>query len=369
MSEPKKILIVTPLYPPDIGGPATYAKILVDELPSRGFKLVVLKFGDFLKYPYIIRHLFFFFKCLRKTYRTDIVFALDPLGVGLPSAFAAKILGKKFILKIVGDRAWETMAQKESNAESLDTYSKKQFIFSPLLFLKLGQRLTAFFADTIIVPSDYLKRVVINWGTDERKIKVIYNAFTGVEIKNTKDELREKFGLSGNVVISAGRLEKWKGFDTLIEVIKDIQNVSLLIAGDGPEKENLESIITRDNLSNRVKLLGILEHNKLMRYIKLADLFVLNTGYEGLSHMLLEVMSVGTSIITTDIGGNTELIENGVSGRLVGYDNREELNHAIEELFSNSELKGRLAVNAKQKSKQFSVERTVNELIKVIEII
>ena len=113
-----KILITTGIYPPDIGGPATYSKILIDELPKHNINALVLGFGEVRRLPKIIRHFLYFLKILKKGWKADIIFAQDPVSVGLPAALAAKILGKKFVLKIVGDYAWEQFQIKNEKRKS-----------------------------------------------------------------------------------------------------------------------------------------------------------------------------------------------------------------------------------------------------------
>ncbi len=108
-----KILIATGIYPPDVGGPATYSKLLKDELPKHGIDVQVLSFGQVRYLPKILRHLTYFIKTLKKGREVDVIYALDPVSVGLPSILASKILGKRFILKMVGDYAWEQYQQKE----------------------------------------------------------------------------------------------------------------------------------------------------------------------------------------------------------------------------------------------------------------
>ena len=129
-----RICIATPLYLPDIGGPATYSKLLNDELPRRGFVVDVMSFGDVRYLPFFVRHIAYFFKLLKKGKNADIIFAQDPLGVGLPALCAAKMLGKKFLLKIVGDRAWEEYMNQESGIknqeyELLDMFQHKKYGF------------------------------------------------------------------------------------------------------------------------------------------------------------------------------------------------------------------------------------------------
>ena len=100
---PKKILIATGIYPPDMGGPATYSKLLADELPKRGIEVRVLTFGAVRHLPKVIRHLAYFFKTLSQGREVDIIYAQDPVSVGLPALWAARLLGKRFLLRLGGD--------------------------------------------------------------------------------------------------------------------------------------------------------------------------------------------------------------------------------------------------------------------------
>ena len=373
-----KILICTGLYPPDIGGPATYSKLLFDELSKLGIEIDVLVFSDVKKFPYIIRHIIYFFKTLNRGRNASIIFAQDPLGSGLPAAFAAKILRKKFVLKIVGDRAWETAIQKFGFKKTLDDFVKNSFWFPhPVFFVRLGQKLSTKLANKIIVPSNYLKNIVLKWGIGEEKIKVIYNAFDALDLKETREELRKKLNLSGTILISAGRLVPWKGFNALIEImpeiLKEIPDAKLYIIGSGQEEQNLKSKISnlsavRQDLKieDKVFLIGQVAHYKVLEYFKAGDIFVLNTGYEGFSHFLLEAMAMEIPIITTKVGGNTELIENGKEGLLANYNNKEELKKNIIELAKNELQKYELTKMAKIKVAAFSKEIMLEETLKIL---
>ncbi len=251
------ILIATGIFPPQVGGPATYSKLLLDKLPERGFDLKVVNFGDVLSQPKIIRHLSYFFRLLQYGRKVDIIYAQDPVSVGLPALLAAKILQKNFYLKIVGDYAWEQGTQRGGVKDSLDDFSIKHFGYSRLVqILKKVEFMVANGADKILVPSNYLKTIVSNWGIDPRKITVIYNAFHAPNLITTKESLREKFDWKKNIIVSAGRLVPWKGFDTLILLMREIENAELYIAGDGPERKNLETLIKKYNLQDQVALLG-----------------------------------------------------------------------------------------------------------------
>jgi glycosyltransferase involved in cell wall biosynthesis len=364
-----KILVATGIYPPDIGGPATYSKLLKDELPKRGIDVKVLSFGEVRHLPKIVRHLAYFTKILKMSKGVDLVYSQDPVSVGLPSILAAKILGKKFILKMVGDYAWEQQQQKNGN--SFFTMEDFQNMKVDLItsFRRKIERFVGKKSDRVVVPSNYLKKIVVSWGVKEEKIKVVYNAFASKNVDETKEELRKIFGFEGNIIFSVGRLVPWKGFELLIEIMKDLPNIKLFIAGDGPDKEKLKKKIKDLRLDDRVKLVGRLEQNDLLKKIKASDLFVLNTGYEGLSHQLLEVMAVGTPIITTNMGGNLEVVDDGKEGILVSYNNKKELKKAILCLLNDKEKTENLAKNAQEKVKSFNKEKMLEKTINTITLV
>lgn len=362
-----KLLIVTPLYPPEIGGPATYTRFLEKNLPKDQFEIEVVRFDSVKHLPYIIRHIAFFWKVFLRAKNADLVYALDPLGVGLPAGFAAKLRGKRFFVRIAGDRAWETAQQKFGITESLDTFSASKKYKLPIRLLKFGQTECAKMAEKIIVPSNYLRFVVSNWGIKNEKISVVYNAFESVEIQESKAQLRERFGMKGIILISAGRLVVWKGMEAIIRLIlklkKEIPDVVLYIAGDGPEKEKLLRLTEELSLQNEVIFLGNIKKEELLQRIKASDIFVLNTFYEGFAHQLLEAMSVGTPVISTNVGGNPELIEDKKEGFLVDYNEESAFISAFHRTLEKG-MSEQMTRNAKEKLLQFTVKRAIDSFIK-----
>ncbi len=372
-----RILVATPLYPPDIGGPATYTALLEDELPSRGVSVSTVSFGGVRRLPKIIRHIIYFFKICVASIEVKTIYALDPVSVGLPSFVASKLLRKKFLLRVAGDYAWEQhqvqsekrkAKNKNEGFVTLEEFQKKKFDVVTEMRRKI-ERYVARRADTVVVPSEYLKKIVKQWGVPEEYIKVVYNTFEPPALKETRESVRKKLGILGTVIFSAGRFVPWKGFETLIETVaelkKEIPDIKLFIAGDGPEREALKEQITKNKLQNTVILLGKLDKETLAKYTQAADLFALNTGYEGFSHQLLEVMAIGTPVITTDAGGNSELVENQKTGLLVHYNDAAEIKNAIRALVANGALRERLVKNGTEKARLFSKERAIDAIIKL----
>lgn len=282
-----KLVIATPLYTPEIGGPATYAKLLHEGLPEKGVDVELVKFSDVRHLPKFVRHYVYYRRVLKAARNADAVLALDPVSVGLPAMWAAKRAGKPFVVKIVGDYAWEQGRQRFGITQNLDEFVQTRRVPFPVRWLRRIQTRVARSATRVIVPSEYLKRIVVAWGISQEKIEVIYNA---VELSFIPTPPKER--APGFLIVSSGRRVPWKGFDALRRVVARETDWHLFIASGLP----------------REKALG---------YVQVADVFVLNSEYEGFSHALIEVMALGTPIIATRVGGNTELIEDGETGLLI----------------------------------------------------
>ncbi|MBL7045968.1 MAG: glycosyltransferase family 4 protein [Parcubacteria group bacterium] len=366
-----KVLVATGLYPPEIGGPATYSKTLNEKLPGHGFSVVVLPFSSVRKFPKLIRHAVYFIGVLSKGRHADLIYAQDPVSVGFPSALVAFILRKRFIVKIVGDYAWEQGVQRFGVSDSLDEFSlNKSKSHRMVGLLKKIEFFVARRAEKIIVPSEYLKKIVSRWGIPKEKVEVIYNSFNGLEDPGNRDTVRGLLHFKGTLITSVGRIVPWKGFMTLIElmpkIIKEIPDAKLLIIGAGPDEEKLQKRVEELDLGERVSLTGALPHDVLLRYLIASDMFVLNTSYEGFSHLLLEVMALGLPIVTTNVGGNPELIENGKNGMLVPFDDKQALRENIVKVVKTQSLKDKLIREGLKRVEDFNEDRMIKETIKAL---
>ncbi len=364
-----KILIATGIYPPSIGGPATYSKTLFEELPKRGVGVAVLSFDEVRNLPRVLRHIVYFFKLAYRARGSDIIYAQDPVSVGLPAMLAAKMLKKRFYLKIVGDYAWEQFQAGQSRVQSggfvpPDGFHEKRRDFLTELRKKIEQ-LTAREAEKIVVPSKYLKKIVTDWDIPGQKITVINNSFEPFPLPETA--YRPKVKLHGKTVISAGRLVPWKGFSVMLEVTAELNkkfpDLKLIIIGDGPERAALERRITELGLGKNVFLTGKVPQETLFEYLRQGSVFVLNTGYEGFSHQLLEALSAGIPVVTTKIGGNPEIITDGVNGILVPYNDKRALSLAVEKMLLEDSFASGCVSSGKETAAKFTKEKMIDSLI------
>jgi len=378
----KKILIATGVYSPEIGGPASYSKTLASRLnnPTVLTYSPVLNLKDDKNQPYKVvrvwsklpkgwRHLAYFFKAVSLAKKNDAVFALNAVSAGIPAMYAAKMAKKKFFVKIVGDAAWEraiTSGRTHLLINDFQKVKKRGFIGMLHNFqLKVCRN-----ADGVIVPSQYLADIVHGWGISKDKIKVIYNGVDFKPSELTKEEARRQIGIFGHIILSAGRLVPWKGFRMLIKMMPRVFEINqafrLIVIGDGPDRKTLESMVRNLGLGNKVFLLGKKNQEELAKYMASADMFVLNTGYEGFSHQILETMAAGVPVITTAVGGNKEVIEQGENGFLVRYNDEFNLVEAIKSLWQSPELRQEFIEKGKKTVEKFSSEKMFEQTTKIL---
>ncbi len=365
------VLVATGLYPPEIGGPATYVRMLEEHLPNHNIELTVVPYAQVRSLPKWQRYFSYAALLLKQAKKANLIYALDPISVGLPAYFVSKMMGKKFMLRLGGDYAWEQGQQRFGVTQTLDEYTadphRVPFRVKVLAFL---QGFVARHAQVVIAPSEYLKGIIATWGVKESSIKVIYNALSALRINEAKDDLRDQLGYEGRVIATAGRLVPWKGFSELIDVFarlqKEIPDLFLVIIGDGPLKGTLKKKVRTLVLDRKVQFTGRLSKEALGKAVKASDLFVLNTFYEGLSHQLLEVMELGVPIVSTNVGGNPELIVHEVSGLLVDPHDTHSLEEAIRRMLEHETLRTRVSQNAKVRMQQFSENVVIAELAELI---
>jgi len=375
-----KILICTGIYPPDIGGPATYSKLVSEELVKHGHHVNILTYGNSKiandkllitnvsrKLPTILRYVEYFFRVLDMGRDFDIIYVMDPVSVGFPATLANLILRKKIVLKVVGDYAWEQSQQITNdkllitNLDSFYPFQEDRYPSKIRRFKKI-QLWVARRVDKIVTPSFYLKNILINgWGIDDKKIEVIYNSFnvySAVIASGVHSEANGVAWQSHNLkLLSVGRLVPWKGFVELANIVNNIEEVSLEIIGTGTEKDNIKT-------SDKVKLLGQLSHEDVVQKMCSANLFILNTSYEGLSHVVLEAMAVGLPVLISTAGGNKELVgENEERGYLFEYNNKVQIKEKIEYIKNHQEEVKEKAKKAQEFVSSFNKEKMIERLL------
>ena len=217
-------------------------------------------------------------------------------------------------------------------------------------------------AEKVIVLSEswkeFFKTIV-----DENKIVIMYNS-VNIPQKQNKDSLS-----SLPTGLFLGRIGQRKGTYDLIEVVKTLASkgirIKILIAGDG-EIDKAKELIKKENLEDNIELLGWIDNNKKKEYLKNVDFYILPSYDEGLPMSVLEAMSYSLPVITTDVGGIPEIIQNEKNGLLVKPGDKESLEKAIKDLLENDNLRKDLSQNAyKTILDKFNFEKYEEDLLKI----
>lgn len=382
----KKVVIAAEIWPPDIGGPATYAKKLAEELTRRHFRVEVVTYADKSRSNYELvtsersyrvtrvnrrtplpfRYWVYLGDLLRISWGAEVIYAQGPLSAGWPAMWVKRLTGRRVVVKVVGDQAWERAYQAGKTHVLTDAFQKES-VSGKIRSIRNIQHKVLKYADAVISVSHYFKKIIADWEVNEEKIFVVHNSVEEFDAPESAD-----IGLEGDIILSVGRLTKWKGMDTLIELmpalLKENPHFKLVIIGGGPESDRLKKIVERLNLSDAVLLTGKLPRPQLAQYYQKASMLVLNSGYDNWSHILLEAMNNGVPVIASNIGGNPELVKDGVTGLIVEYNDKVQLKTAISRIWLNEHLAYQLSSRAKKEVSQYTftdlTNRTVDILLK-----
>lgn len=220
----------------------------------------------------------------------------------------------------------------------------------------------------IVTPSKFYKMQFIKDGYDEKKVIAIHNFINVDEYTlETKNE---------NYALYSGRLSKEKGIINLVEAfkklledkeIKNIDNIKLYIAGDGPCKEEIERYINNNNLKDKMILLGYLKQDDLKEYTRKASFIVVpSIWYENCPYSILETQAIGKAIIGANIGGIPELVQNEKNGFIYKYDDVNELKEKMKKLFNDKELANEFGENAKKyATKEYDKDKYYEKIINI----
>jgi glycosyltransferase involved in cell wall biosynthesis len=266
------------------------------------------------------------------------------------------------------------LLRKFVNFKILVTFQGELFmdankIYEKSFLMKFGLRKLLSIADGVTACSSYVladarQKYKINHAIQE----VIFN---GVDLDESCDGTAINVSPQQQYIFSLGRLVHNKGFDVLIKAFELIASshpdISLIIAGDGVEKENLENIIKSGGLTDRIKLVGRKNRAEVGTYFRDCAFFVLPSPVEPFGIVCLEAMRAGKAIIATDSGGPPEFIAHDSNGLLVTPNDAKALSEAIGNLLDNPELNSKMGDSCLRKVEQFSWREITKEYILIYE--
>ncbi len=361
-----KIAIVASRFPPqgEVGGIEIASQNISNQLSKMGNNVFIVAFGKEknieildnnltiyrLSYPKIkiLGNLIFWIKiffALRKI-NPDIVHC-QTIQMGLPCFLFKKIYKKPYIV-------W---------CHGFDVY----FLWK---FKKIISKIVLNSANAVVALTEDMKKEIKK--NFKNEILVLPN---GVDLEKFKGFSKEivhdklKIPIEEKVILFVGELKKVKGLEYLIEAFKKINqrfvNSKLLLVGGGLEKENLENIVKKNNLQNKIIFVGRIANQEVCEYMIGSDVFVLPSLSEGFPLVILEAMASGLPIVATKVRGLSEILKDNKNGFLVDPKNSEDLFQRILILLENDQLRKEISNLNKNQAKEYSWEKITKEIEKI----
>lgn len=274
-----KILIATGIYPPDVGGPAKYAKSLAETLSTLGHEVRVLPYRLEKRLPWGIRQFFYLTRIFFTTPKIDTIIALDTISVGFPAVVSSFLWGKKVIIRTGGDFLWETYLERSGIKVPLpDFYEAMPALsFKEKVIAKIHQFVLDY-TDFIVFSTAWQKEIWAGFYVmNLRKVRIIENCYYA---KRRGEEPKER------VFLAAARQIAMKNFSN---IEAGFQRAESKLSGIKLDR----GAYTPDEYEKKLKTcyavvvvsLGDISPNSIMEAISYNKPFIL-TKYNGIQNRL-----------------------------------------------------------------------------------
>jgi glycosyltransferase involved in cell wall biosynthesis len=361
------VLIVSGIWPPDVGGPASHAPEAASFLLGRGHRVEAVVTADAeppreaypvhwaaRTLPPGLRHVRAADLVRRRARRADVVYTTGMLG---RSTLGTAMARRRCVVKLTADPAYERARRWRLFDGTLAGFQERPG--AATLPLRLARNLDVRHAAHVICPSRYLADMAVGWGLPPANVSVLPNPAPADLGPAPRDQLRARFGFDGPTLVFAGRLTAQKSLDAGIDAVRRAGGVSLVVVGDGPDRAALERL-------GGARFLGAQPRERVLEALRAADAVFLPSSWENFPHVLVEALAVGTPVIATDVGGVAEVVDDGVNGLLVRPGDADALAAAIRRFFGEDGLRMRLAAAAAASVERYAPERVYGRLEEIL---
>jgi glycosyltransferase involved in cell wall biosynthesis len=231
----------------------------------------------------------------------------------------------------------------------------------PKIHRRISNYILGFFSDALGAVSNTVAQDVLRYDkVRPEKVRIIYN---GIEIerfannKISKQEARNMLNLPSEDILigSVGRLTDQKGHRYLVESAPKIGNVCIVIAGDGPLREELKRYVS--HLKINCIFLGSLSYEKIPIFLRALDIFCFPSLWEGMPSALIEAMADGLPVVVSDIPPHREIVDD--TGIFIPPGDVKALAKVLNKLIKDNSLRCTMGNKARERAKTFSIENTV----------
>ena len=350
-----RVVLVSGIWPPDVGGPSSHAPALAAALLEAGHEVEVVTTADVApesrpypvrwvarSRPAPLRHLAVVREVASAARDADRVYATTMVR---RAALGAALARRPLVVKLVADEAFERERRSGRFDGSLEEFQAARG--GPRRRLLRATRTVALRrAERVLVPSAYLRGIALGWGLTPERVGVIPNPAPELPQLPSREEARAALGVTGPVLATAGRLTAQKALPDALQAIARVPAVELLVLGDGSERPALEREAETLGVSDRVRFLGAGTRDDVLRLFRAADAVLVTSAWENLPHTVLEALAVGTPVIATAVGGIPEVVVDGENGLLVPPHDVDAIAAAVARLVREEDLRRALAAAA-----------------------
>ena len=368
------VLVVSGMWPPDVGGPASHAPEVCEYLLRRGHGVAAVTMADCApaperyavhwasrRTPLVWRHVIAARLVARLARKADIVYSTGMIG---RSSLGAALARRPIVLKLTSDPVFERSLRWRLFGADLGAFQDARGI--RIGVLRRIRDLALARARRVIIPSEALRELALGWGLPTEKVVVIPNPVSPPEL-GEREELRRRHGLEGRTLVFAGRMVPQKAIPVALEAVVRNPDVSLVLAGEGPYLERLRELARSMPLDSRARFLGPQPRQAVFELLRAADAALLSSSWENFPHMVVEALAVGTPVLATHVGGVTEILRDGENGLLVPMNDPEALAGAIRRYFDDEALQERLRAAAVASVARFSPDEIYGRLEALLE--
>ena len=366
-----RVLIVSGIWPPDVGGPASHAPDVAQFLRGRGHEVEVVTTADAppppRPYPVCavprhhrvgVRHYRGAALVHHRARNADVVYTTGMFG---RSAVGSTLARTPYVVKLTADPAFERSHRRGFVEGNVDEFQNRRG-GPAVAALRFARDVELRHAAHVFTPSAYLRELALGWGVPPDRVSVLPNPSPVAQELGERDELRRAFGLNGATLAFAGRLTAQKSLGRALEAVAAAAGVKLVVAGEGPERESLQARAGELGIADRVTFLGAQPRERILELFRAADGTILSSSWENFPHTVVEALTVGTPVLAMEAGGVSEVVHDGVNGLLVAAGDTDALGEAVRRYFADDGLRERLRSAAAESVAGYSPEVVFGEL-------
>jgi glycosyltransferase involved in cell wall biosynthesis len=370
-----KVIVVSGIWPPDVGGPASHAPDVAAFLHAHGHRVEVVTTAVAApareEYPVLwasrslpkgVLHARAALLVRERARRADVVYTTGMFG---RSAGGAALARRPYVVKLTADPAFERARRRGEVGGTVDEFQRGGGGLRGGAY-RFARDVELRHAFHVFCPSSWLRELAISWGLDPPRVSVLPNPTPFAADVRPREELKRELSLNGATLAFAGRLTAQKSLEVALEALAAAAGVQLVIAGEGDERPRLERRAQELGLGDRVRFLGAQPRRRVVELLHAADAMILSSSWENFPHTVVESLAAGTPVLATATGGVAEVVRDGVNGLLVAPGDPQALGEAVRRYFGDAELRGRLRSAAAPSVAEYTPERVFARLEEVL---